>query len=78
VILVNLSKNEIRAHLKAKWKKQGECGVCGKNSWIVVDDLYCLPDINDQKSFPVGIVVCEYCGACVFLSAEVIRKEHTV
>jgi hypothetical protein len=71
----SLAKEQVRAHLKKNWKKEGNCTVCDANAWIVVDEEYCLPALYEAKNFPVSIVVCEICGAMTFISSETIKRD---
>lgn len=70
-----LTKTQIRSHLKKKWRKKGNCVVCGANEWVVVDEEYCIPDITRSKDFPVSVVYCEKCGAMILLSSDIIKRE---
>ncbi|HQH26227.1 MAG TPA: hypothetical protein PLP17_02435 [Oligoflexia bacterium] len=70
-----LTRDEVRAYLKKKWKTGGNCTVCDANAWVVVEEEYCLPARYEAKNFPVSVVVCERCGATIFFSADIIRGE---
>jgi len=69
-----LTKGNIRNHLKKKWRQGGTCNVCSANSWIVVEEEFMLTNRASTTSFPVALVVCEECGSVNVFSSGIIKK----
>lgn len=72
---MKVTKDQIRAHLKKMWKKDGACSVCGSNSWQVVDEEFCLTNEDMSIRLPICVITCEKCGFVHLLSAEPIRAK---
>ena len=73
--LGEITKTEIRAHLKKYWNRQGNCPVCGCNEWEVLDGEFVIKAAQGEGQLPITVVHCGKCGNIIFLAADVIRKE---
>lgn len=68
------TKERLRAHLKAKWEGAGDCTICGANEWSVLPSEYHLTSIKSGIALPLGVVICEACGAVNFFSIDHVNK----